>query len=129
MSEQPDFIDKAHRFLTDYAWFIVRNIIGWILMLAAPVFGLVTPGPFGFLFFLIGFALVIFPGKRKLTARFLRGRRFQIEDRAYAITAAFLSILIPGIALWVIAVRWKYQEEVRHVIETYALKEERASLE
>src|SRR5687767_13238293 len=107
MSEQADLIDHARRFLAEYAWFIIRNIIGWILVLAAPVFGAVTPGPFGLIFFLIGFAMVTFPGKRKLTARFLRGRRFQIEDRAYAITAAFISILIPGIALWVIAVRWK----------------------
>src|SRR5687767_14788450 len=120
MSEQVDFIERARRFLADYAWFIVRNIIGWILILASPVLGAFFPGPGGLPIFLIGFALVTFPGKRKITARFLRGRRFQIEDRAYAMTAAFVSILIPGVALWWIAVRWKYEEEMRRIIEMYA---------
>ena len=115
-----DFIERTRLFLSEYAWVIVRNVIGWILVLASPVLGITVPGPGGLPVFLIGFALVTFPGKRKLTARFLRGRRFQIEDRAYAITAAFFSILIPGVALWWLAVQWKYQEEMRHFIETYA---------
>src|SRR2546423_8310656 len=97
-----DFVDRAQRFLREYAWFIIRNVIGWILILLAPPVGFVLPGPFGFPIFLIGFALVTFPGKRKLTARVLRGRRLRLEDRAYAIVAGIISIAIPGIVWWII---------------------------
>jgi hypothetical protein len=125
-SEQPpradDWIDRLRRFLKEYAWFIVRNILGWILMLAALPIGFALPGPFGFPIFLVGFALVTFPGKRRLTARVLRGRRLHIEDRAYAIVAGIVSILIPGIAFWIIAVQFKYEERIRHIIATYAPK-------
>jgi len=86
---------RVKQFFRDYAWFILRNLIGWILILASPVLGVIVPGPGGLPIFLIGFALVTFPGKRKLTTRFLRGRRLHIEDRAYAILAAFFSIAIP----------------------------------
>jgi hypothetical protein len=113
---------RVKQFFRDYTWFILRNLIGWILILASPVLGVIVPGPGGLPIFLIGFALVTFPGKRKLTTRFLRGRRLHIEDRAYAILAAFFSIAIPGIVLWVIAIRWRYEEQLRRVIEMYAPK-------
>src|SRR5437868_1533953 len=87
-----DRIMRARQFLEDYTWFIVRNLIGWLLMLLALPIGVVVPGPLGFPLFLIGFALVTFPGKRKLTARVLRGFRLRLEDRAYAIMAGFVSI-------------------------------------
>jgi hypothetical protein len=43
------------------------------------VAGPLVPGPGGIPLFLIGFALISFPGKRRLTARVLRGKpvRFQ----------------------------------------------------
>src|SRR4051794_3506464 len=109
---------RLRRFGNEYAWFIVRNVIGWILILAAPPLGLLLPGPGGLPIFLIGFAMVTFPGKRKLTARVLRGRRLHIEDRAYAILAVFVSIAIPGIAWWIIWAR--YQDAIRVQIEMYA---------
>src|SRR5213078_1423888 len=80
----------------------------------------VLPGPGGLPIFLIGFALVTFPGKRKLTARVLRGRRLRIEDRAYAMTAGFFAIAIPGIVWWVIWAR--YEEDIRRLIEEYTPK-------
>jgi hypothetical protein len=113
---------RLRRFLNEYAWFILRNVIGWILILTSPVLGAVFPGPGGLPVFLIGFALVTFPGKRRLTARVLRGRRLRIEDRAYAFLAGFISILIPGMALWLLAFRLKYEERLRHLVETYAPK-------
>ena len=83
-----DFVDRARLFLNEYAWFIVRNIVGWMLILAAPPLGLLLPGPGGLPVFLIGFALVTFPGKRRLTARVLRGiGGLRIEDAAYAFAA------------------------------------------
>src|SRR4051812_45947776 len=113
---------RLRRFLNEYAWIIVRNLVGWLMILSSPLLGVTFPGPGGLPVFLIGFALVTFPGKRKLTARVLRGRRLRIEDRAYAMVAAFISILIPGIILWIFAFRLKYEEELRRLVETYAPK-------
>src|SRR4051812_40634215 len=81
------WIDRAQAFLSEYAWFIIRNVVGWVLILASIPVGVLLPGPGGLPMFLIGFALVTFPGKRKLTARVLRGRLLRLEDRAYAMTA------------------------------------------
>ncbi|MEA2710475.1 MAG: glycosyltransferase 2 family protein, partial [Phycisphaerales bacterium] len=93
---------------------------GWILILTAPVLGALLPGPGGLPVFLIGFALVTFPGKRKLTARVLRGRRLHIEDRAFTGVALFISIAIPGIAWWIIWAR--YENAIRKLIEDYTPK-------
>ena len=112
--------DRLQQFLQEYSWAIVRNAIGWVLILVSPVLGALLPGPGGLPLFLIGFALVTFPGKRKLTARFLRGRRLRIEDRVFTGLALFISIAIPGIAWWII---WaKYKESIRTLIEDYAPK-------
>ena len=112
--------DRVQRFLREYSWAILRNIIGWILMLAALPIGFALPGPFGFPIFIVGFALVTFPGKRKLTARVLRGRRLNIETRYFAMSAGVLAILIPAIVVWIVAVR--YEETIRHLVETYTPK-------
>ena len=117
-----DRVERLKRFLNEQAWFIVRNLVGWVLILASPVLGAFFPGPGGLPVFLIGFALVTFPGKRKLTARVLRGRRLRIEDRAYAYIAAFISILVPGIALWILAFRLRAEEGLRIIVRTYAPK-------
>src|SRR5689334_5306721 len=116
----PDRIAQAREFLEDYAWFIVRNIVGWILILASPVLGAFFPGPGGLPIFLIGFALVTFPGKRRITARVLRGRRLRIEDWYFSLAAAFVSIIIPGIVLWILWAR--YEERIRALIAEYAPK-------
>src|SRR6185436_15536752 len=34
----------------------------------------------------------------------------------------FVSIAIPGIALWVLAYQWKYEEELRRIVSQYAPK-------
>src|SRR3954469_14509809 len=88
----PRYAHQVRQFLTDYAWWLSRNVVGWILMLAALPIGFALPGPFGLPLFLIGFALVTFPGKRRLTARVLRGRRLAIENPTYALSAAFVAI-------------------------------------
>ena len=114
--------DRLQAFLKEYSWAIARNVIGWLLILSSPVLGVFIPGPGGLPVFLIGFALVTFPGKRKITARVLRGRRLHIEDRAFTGLALFVSIAIPGIALWVLAYQWKYEEELRRIVSLYAPK-------
>ena len=114
---------KVRGFLAEYFWFLLRNLVGWILILAAPPLGVMLPGPGGLPVFLIGFALVTFPGKRKITARVLRGRRLPIEHRAFAITAAFLAIVIPGALLWYVA--FAYKDQIGRLIQLYALRDER----
>src|SRR5687767_11775700 len=116
----PHWTDRVQTFLREYASAILRNIIGWILMLAALPIGFALPGPFGFPIFIVGFALVTFPGKRKLTARVLRGRRLNIETRYFAIIAGVLAILIPAIVMWIVAVQ--YEETIRQLVETYTPK-------
>jgi uncharacterized membrane protein YbhN (UPF0104 family) len=115
-----DYEARVRKFLTDYAWFLARNIIGWVLILLSLPIGLTLPGPGGLPVFLIGFALVTFPGKRRLTARFLRGQRLHLEHPWYATFAGFVAIIIPGIVLWVVATR--YEEQLREMIRAYASK-------
>ena len=59
-------MSKARRRLLHYAWFIAKNVIGWALILASPPIGIMLPGPGGLPLFLIGFAMITFPGKRAL---------------------------------------------------------------
>ena len=46
--------DRIRRFFAEYAWFIVRNVIGWLLIVASPALGVLVPGPGGLPIFLIG---------------------------------------------------------------------------
>lgn len=122
---QPDqrhFLERVERFFREYAGFIIRNLVGWMLILLSPVLGVAVPGPGGLPVFLIGFALVTFPGKRRLTSRVLRGRRLRLEDKGYFYLAAALSILIPGIALGVLAFQLEQKETLRHLVDTYGPK-------
>ena len=57
----------------NWFWFILKNVIGWILILTAMVMGPLVPGPGGLPVFFIGFGLITFPGKRRITARILSG--------------------------------------------------------
>src|SRR3954462_3812560 len=59
--------------VSTWVWFILKNLIGWLLIIAAFPLGAMIPGPGGIPLFLIGFGLITFPGKRHLTARVLRG--------------------------------------------------------
>jgi hypothetical protein len=89
-------LPRSHWGFADYFWFILKNFIGWLFMLIAGPVGVVLPGPGGIPLFLIGFALITFPGKRNFTARILRGRPVRPENRAYRIGLVILAILIPG---------------------------------
>src|SRR3954451_13184234 len=70
---------RLREFFSDYFWFIFKNVIGWLLILSSLPIGVALPGPGGIPLFLIGFALVTFPGKRQLTSRVMRGRGLPIE--------------------------------------------------
>lgn len=96
----PPVRSRRERFLAGYSWLIFKNVIGWTLILVSFVAGPFVPGPGGIPLFLIGFALVTFPGKRRLTARVLRGRRIRLHSRPLMVVIAVLSVAVPALALW-----------------------------
>ncbi len=82
--------------LQDYAWFVCKNILGWIFIISSGPAGMFIPGPGGIPLFIIGFAMITFPGKRHLTARVLRGIPVSRQNRAYLWTVAAVAILLPA---------------------------------
>lgn len=92
------YLRRISQFFADYFWFIIKNVIGWILILASLPVGLSVPGPGGIPLFLIGFAMVTLPGKRQLTARVLRGRPMQLNARLFAWIITIGSLLLPALA-------------------------------
>jgi hypothetical protein len=111
MTDQQDLSFKPHpspappsgsyvqRLIISYAWIILKNLIGWVLILVAWPVGLALPGPGGIPLFIIGFALVSFPGKRKLTARVLSGKPIPRDSRPFRIGMSILIVLAPVIAI------------------------------
>ena len=98
-SSPPRSILTRPSYLSVYAYFIGKNILGWVLILSSWALGLVSPIPIGFLFFLIGFGLVWFPGKRKLTARVLSGRPIPTNSTPYRVSLAVLAIILPTLLI------------------------------
>src|SRR4051812_9497580 len=72
---------RPRRAAAAIVWLVIKNLLGWILILASWPIGLLVPGPAGLPLFLLGFALISLPGKRRLTARVLRGRPFAVRSR------------------------------------------------
>jgi hypothetical protein len=103
---------RVRRYFADYFWFILKNVVGWTFILASPVLGITFPGPGGIPVFLIGFALVTFPGKRKLTSRIMRGRPLRLESAVFTIATATLSILITSALIWLFSVQ--YNDLIKH---------------
>jgi hypothetical protein len=96
----------------DYAWFIVKNIVGWLLVIGAMPAGLALPGPGGFPLFVIGFAMVSFPGKRKLTSRVLRGKPVDRRGRIYRFFVGTVAVLAPiGPVGWLFHRTWPFFPE------------------
>ena len=86
-------------YFAGYFWFILKNVVGWTFILGSPVLGLAVPGPGGIPVFLIGFALVTFPGKRRLTSRVMRGRGLPIEAEIFTFITAVVAILTTSILM------------------------------
>ncbi len=84
----------------DYFWFVLKNVLGWIFILGSPGIGIVLPGPGGLPMFLIGFALVTFPGKRKITSHVMRGRPMQIDPQVFTLVATVASIAVTALIIW-----------------------------
>jgi hypothetical protein len=89
---------RRERFFASTSWLILKNVLGWMLILAALLVGPLVPGPGGIPLFLIGFALISFPGKRRLTARILRGKRVRIARRHLALVSLGLTLIASFLA-------------------------------
>ncbi len=105
-------LDGVTDFFRGYFWFIFKNVMGWILMLAAFPIGVIVPGPGGLPLFLIGFALVTFPGKRELTSRVMRGRGLPLDASIFTFLTAFVSIGLTCSLMWIISDQ--YQRILEH---------------
>ena len=98
----------AQKFLAGYFWFIFKNVVGWLLILASPVLGITIPGPGGIPIFLIGFALVTFPGKRRITTRFMRGRPMRLEAGIFTFLVTFVSVALTVGGMWVLVDHYEH---------------------
>ncbi|MCI0364218.1 MAG: hypothetical protein L0219_10075 [Phycisphaerales bacterium] len=104
-------LTRRERFLASYIWLILKNIIGWVLILASFIAGPFVPGPGGIPMFLLGFALITFPGKRRLVARLLRGRSVWFWSVRISLITLAWSIAVAGLVLWIFGSRWDWLAE------------------
>lgn len=93
------------RFLRVYGLWLVKNVVGWLLILLAPVIGAALPGPGGLPLFFIGFAMITFPGKRHLTARVFRGIPLELRSRAVTLAMLVCTVLLPVAVVAVLHLR------------------------
>jgi hypothetical protein len=81
--------------LTRYVAVVIKNVIGYLLILCALIVGGIFPGPLGTPIFLIGFAMITFPGKRRLTSAALRGKQIPLFSSTARIWRIAISLLLP----------------------------------
>jgi hypothetical protein len=111
----PNRPSKSERALSEityierYAWIIIKNVVGWVLMLSAIVVGGIFPIPLGTPMFLIGFAMITLPGKRHMTSGALRGIPIKLHTRKAHMWRLAISLLLPPAFVWLL----EYQ---RHAI-------------
>ncbi|HSV15396.1 MAG TPA: hypothetical protein VLI90_14145 [Tepidisphaeraceae bacterium] len=90
-----------------YLWLVLKNVIGWALILASGPVGLTVPGPGGLPLFIIGFAMITFPGKRALTSRVLRGRPWRQQSARTIVVEILVALLLPALVVWVLSLRFR----------------------
>ena len=95
-------LEYGRRLLLTYAWIIGKNLIGWLLILFSLPAGALVPGPGGLPMFIIGFAMVSFPGKRQLTARVMHGKPIPRDSAVYKWSSLAAVFLLPvGVLLYI----------------------------
>jgi hypothetical protein len=117
---------RSERFFGGWSWLILKNVIGWVLIMLSLVAGPLVPGPGGIPLFLIGFALISFPGKRRLTARVLRGREVSFAGGPFVLISLGASMALAVLALALIRRRygWVHTQQERgwwNVLLTYLI--------
>ena len=85
--------------LAAYAWVVGRNILGWVLIFSSWALGLLSPVPIGFVLFLVGFGLIWFPGKRRITARVLSGKPVPEDSRVFRVGMAVTAVVLPTLLI------------------------------
>jgi hypothetical protein len=110
-------LSKLGRFFAGWAWLILKNVIGWAFILISPALGFTLPGPAGIPVFLIGFALITFPGKRRLTARVLHGKPMDLGARLFDVVEIVAAFLVPLILAWPGA-KWLWSKVDVHSLRT-----------
>jgi hypothetical protein len=96
-------VGVIRRFFASYFWIIFKNVVGWLLILLSLPAGVALPGPGGLPMALIGFALVAFPGKRRITSHVLRGRPLRIEASIFTSLTTVASLLVIGVLLYLVS--------------------------
>src|SRR4051812_5547804 len=104
---------RSQRFFASWYWLVLKNIIGWILILAALVAGPLVPGPGGIPLFLIGFTLISFPGKRRLTARVLRGKPVRFRHAPFAFICIAIALALPALFVTLVPNRPRWIAQLR----------------
>ena len=101
-------ISGVSRVVADYFFFVLKNVIGWVLILGSLPIGLTVPvpGPAPVLF-LIGFTLVTFPGKRQFVSRVMRGKQMQVGPGPFIVVATIVAVLSTTITLAIIGSRYE----------------------
>lgn len=96
-------VKVLRRYFASYFWAILKNVLGFVLILLAfpAVVAIPIPGG-GPLIFLVGFALVAFPGKRRITSTLLRGRPLKVEASIFTTATTAVSLLVIAAMLWVV---------------------------
>jgi hypothetical protein len=106
-------------FFAKYSWILIKNLVGWVFIICAvPVAGL-FPGPLGLPMFLIGFALVTLPGKRRLTSRVLRGIPININSSTVRTWRTVAAILLPPFFPLILAWVESHRPEVLAYVEHF----------
>jgi uncharacterized membrane protein YbhN (UPF0104 family) len=93
--------------LWDWSWFVLKNVLGWAMILGAFAIGFL-PGPGGLPLFVIGFGLITFPGKRAMTARVLRGIPVDPANRGYRWLVGSVAIAVPAALISYFMGRWLF---------------------
>ena len=99
----------ATRFLRNYGVFVLKNVVGWLAIIASPILGILLPGPGGIPLFIVGFALVTLPGKRRMTTHVFRGRRLPIESPFFTGLITFVSVAVTAGLMWA---AWHYYDRI-----------------
>ena len=112
---KPEPVRRVPWSFFDYFWFVFKNVLGWIFILGSLPVGLTLPGPGGVPLFLIGFALVTFPGKRKITSHVMRGRPMQVDPHVFTLTATIASIIVTAFLIWLMVDKYEHVLRTLHV--------------
>ncbi len=99
----PGIARQAESYFVRYVAVVIKNVVGYVLMLSALVLGGFFPIPIGTPMFIIGFAMITLPGKRRLTSGALRGITINLNSRTAHTWRLAGSLLLPPAVVWFLA--------------------------